>query len=626
MRELYNNLRGVCLFLFVVCSLFVFGKTGIVTYQTKVQAQIPNSIYVKPAQASLPPDVTLAVRLNSGVNSIAFARVEIIFDQTLLQMTSNAIYPSPAPLKTLIYVTATSSANITGKFIAVVALANEDKDNAPAGDFEIMQFPFKTISPQLHQTAQLSFVQNGIQIVTMDQTLLPVTAYPASLTLNDIPTPTVLPRMDTPVGACSTDNKQSFTWTGQLGATDYWVQSWNEMPTPTWYQNGWMGGPSTAVSYTDPGHTIYTKVAWTNDPSFATVSEFSSTASAYCPAPTPTLTPTPILTLTPTPTPTPILTPTPTPPSTTTPTWTPTPTALPTPIPTPVPLAQPIATYRYLTSFSVRINWTSVPGADAYLFQTSSSTIKNITDGGYLCTLGTGSSGTVCMGSDGVTGIPTTNGWTAQLYSDISGLTCATGYYVHVKAGVTGTQNSGIWSEDLTFTTLPCPSPTPTIIPTPTPTNTPTPIPTSTPTHTPTPILTSTPTHIPTPTMTSASTPTRTPTPTLLSTPTKTPTPTPPSDSLTKTPTPSFRITPTKTPTHIPTKTPTPIRTLTPTQPPSFPIGDANHDGKVNEDDYTIWYDHFNSTTTAGARDGDFDKNGKVDGIDYVLWLLHYGT
>ena len=130
----------------------------------------------------------------------------------------------------------------------------------------------------------------------------------------------------------------------------------------------------------------------------------------------------------------------------------------------------------------------------------------------------------------------------------------------------------------------------------------------------------------PTPTMTSASTPTRTPTPTLLSTPTKTPTPTPPSDSLTKTPTPSFRITPTKTPTHIPTKTPTPIRTLTPTQPPSFPIGDANHDGKVNEDDYTIWYDHFNSTTTAGARDGDFDKNGKVDGVDYVLWLLHYGT
>lgn len=98
----------------------------------------------------------------------------------------------------------------------------------------------------------------------------------------------------------------------------------------------------------------------------------------------------------------------------------------------------------------------------------------------------------------------------------------------------------------------------------------------SIPTNTPTP--TATPTRTPTPT----TTPTRTPTPT--STPTRTPTPTLPPNI---TPT----VTPTRTPSPTvggPTATP-PGVTLTPTRANACLAGDANGDKSIRPEDYEIW-------------------------------------
>jgi len=70
-------------------------------------------------------------------------------------------------------------------------------------------------------------------------------------------------------------------------------------------------------------------------------------------------------------------------------------------------------------------------------------------------------------------------------------------------------------------------------------------------------------------------------------------------------------------------KTPTPSRTRTPTPSSSFKKGDANGDGLVDGQDYTIWRLHYNQYIS-GSRNGDFDGNGKVDGQDYAIWLNNY--
>lgn len=55
---------------------------------------------------------------------------------------------------------------------------------------------------------------------------------------------------------------------------------------------------------------------------------------------------------------------------------------------------------------------------------------------------------------------------------------------------------------------------------------------------------------------------------------------------------------------------------------PSIKAGDANGDGRVDNEDYKVWLDEFRSKQ---GRRSDFDKNGRVDGVDYALWHINYG-
>ncbi len=49
-----------------------------------------------------------------------------------------------------------------------------------------------------------------------------------------------------------------------------------------------------------------------------------------------------------------------------------------------------------------------------------------------------------------------------------------------------------------------------------------------------------------------------------------------------------------------------------------FHTGDV---AKVDEEDYIIWFSHYNQSTNEGASYGDFNESGRVDGIDYAVWL-----
>jgi hypothetical protein len=68
--------------------------------------------------------------------------------------------------------------------------------------------------------------------------------------------------------------------------------------------------------------------------------------------------------------------------------------------------------------------------------------------------------------------------------------------------------------------------------------------------------------------------------------------------------------------------TPTPSPSSSPTVKPGVP-GDANDDGVVDIDDYTIWLNNYKQSKQ-GVQFGDFNENGKVDGLDYVIWLINY--
>src|SRR3989344_3287671 len=65
--------------------------------------------------------------------------------------------------------------------------------------------------------------------------------------------------------------------------------------------------------------------------------------------------------------------------------------------------------------------------------------------------------------------------------------------------------------------------------------------------------------------------------------------------------------------------------TRAPTNPPSSLLGDANGDGRVDGVDYTIWFNHYGTSTGNGPADGDFNRSGRVDGVDYTIWFNHYG-
>jgi hypothetical protein len=51
--------------------------------------------------------------------------------------------------------------------------------------------------------------------------------------------------------------------------------------------------------------------------------------------------------------------------------------------------------------------------------------------------------------------------------------------------------------------------------------------------------------------------------------------------------------------------------------------GDYDHNGTVNQSDYTTWRQNFGSTT---LLDADGDLNGVVDAADYAIWRKNFGN
>jgi hypothetical protein len=141
-----------------------------------------------PSSISIPPNANLGVVVNSGSAQIAFARVDISFDSTKVNLTDEINITGP--LKAVIGKTSKATANSTGKVTVVVALCNaidipcSPAPTAPTGTFELFKLPLTAVSTQ-SSTATISYDVTTSQLVDSAQSNVSLNATNGTINLNN---------------------------------------------------------------------------------------------------------------------------------------------------------------------------------------------------------------------------------------------------------------------------------------------------------------------------------------------------------------------------------------------------------------------------------------------------------
>ena len=161
---------------------------------TNTNAQGHVDLYFSPSEISLPPDTSLDLILNAYSEPVAFVRVEINFDPTLVQLTSDV---TTSPLfANVIEKTDYNEANITGKILLVLGLSTNDTDNPPTGIINLSQMYLTLNTQNQNQTGLLSINDIETQIVDINAVELISSNQDATIYLNTVtPTPVAEPSL-----------------------------------------------------------------------------------------------------------------------------------------------------------------------------------------------------------------------------------------------------------------------------------------------------------------------------------------------------------------------------------------------------------------------------------------------
>jgi hypothetical protein len=182
-----------------------------------------------PSTISLPPNANLGVVVNSGASQIAFARVDISFDNTKVNLTDEINITGP--LKAVIGKTSKATANSTGKLTVVVALCNaidipcSPAPTAPTGTFELFKLPLSSATSQT-ATATISYDVTTSQLVDSAQSNVSLSASNATLNLNPV-SATNTPNPTNTNGATSTPRPTNTTGPTSTAAPTVTVQPTN---------------------------------------------------------------------------------------------------------------------------------------------------------------------------------------------------------------------------------------------------------------------------------------------------------------------------------------------------------------------------------------------------------------
>lgn len=163
-------------------------------------------LFFAPAEASLPPNRTLDLKLDAKTYVVSFVRAEFTFEKDKVNLASDIT--AGTALATVVEKTSKDQANATGH--VTLSLAVQTGSTPPTGVFSLASIPLTAVSTLENDTAYLTIDQSTVEIYeTPSENLLPFTSANATLTLNPpgatlTPTRTPTPTATPPPGATNT--------------------------------------------------------------------------------------------------------------------------------------------------------------------------------------------------------------------------------------------------------------------------------------------------------------------------------------------------------------------------------------------------------------------------------------
>jgi len=137
-------------------------------------------VYFSPQTATVPPETTMRIMMNSGGRGVSFARVVFNFDPSLIRLTSE-ITPNPN-LSTVVEKTSMATANASGHVVIVIAAS--PSDIPPNGIFEFASFGIDSNTSLSNLTGDITFDILDGQIVDEGGSQIPATYVNASININ----------------------------------------------------------------------------------------------------------------------------------------------------------------------------------------------------------------------------------------------------------------------------------------------------------------------------------------------------------------------------------------------------------------------------------------------------------
>jgi len=227
----------------MVLSLFTAGAFKYT--DTLAQAQTVR-IFLSPAYETFPTNTTLSLMLDAGSYQIGFVRIDLTFDPLIIQLMDEI--QTTSMLNTVISKTSKNNANSTGSIEIVLAIPPGDQP--PTGIIELAKLPIGTVTALTNKHANISVVDQNVQIVDMDETELPYFIEPFTTVLN--PTPPPAPGLFSPINNYITNlTTPTFTWV-KVPRGDYYeiqIDDTTAFSTPLVQSHKGLSGE---LSYTAP--------------------------------------------------------------------------------------------------------------------------------------------------------------------------------------------------------------------------------------------------------------------------------------------------------------------------------------------------------------------------------------
>lgn len=139
----------------------------------------PVQISVLPHPVNIPPDQTMSVNIAAGTEQVVFARVDLTFDKTLLNLVGDITTPAGDTIQK----SSVSEANSTGKI--TIALAVPPGSSPMTGNIEFARLMFRSVR-STPTTTSINISNLTTQVVNTSSTALGLSLNAATINLNHV--------------------------------------------------------------------------------------------------------------------------------------------------------------------------------------------------------------------------------------------------------------------------------------------------------------------------------------------------------------------------------------------------------------------------------------------------------